>query len=219
VGAIDEHRAARRHLKPKTINLHLTLLISMLNVAVELGWIASRPRIRKPKVSLFPTDFRCLVSTAEVRRFLSAAREIDEDVQACAIRTRVRTVGCARSERPTDRAPRPGGRLPGSPRRSANRDPKIPQTLSGELAPFRLPWSHSVRLMSVRSEFARAFYESEALRGGRSVRQLEHQIGSQFYERTALSRNKAAMLRKGAVSHPEDAVSPEEVNAASSSTA
>ena len=80
--SVDEYRAARRHLKPKTINLHLTLLISMLNVAVELEWIASRPRIRKPKVQLFPTDFRYLVNSAEVRRFLSAAREIDEDVFA-----------------------------------------------------------------------------------------------------------------------------------------
>jgi predicted nuclease of restriction endonuclease-like (RecB) superfamily len=44
---------------------------------------------------------------------------------------------------------------------------------------------------------ARAFYEAEALRGGWSVRQLDRQIGSQFYERTALSKNKAAMLEKG----------------------
>src|SRR4030095_3344819 len=42
------------------------------------------------------------------------------------------------------------------------------------------------------------------------VRQLERQINSQFYERTALSRNKAAMLRKGTRPLPEDAVSPEE---------
>jgi predicted nuclease of restriction endonuclease-like (RecB) superfamily len=75
---------------------------------------------------------------------------------------------------------------------------------------FPLPWSHYVRLMSVRSERARAFYEAEALRGGWSVRQLDRQIGSQFYERTALSCNKAAMLRKGSGARPEDAVTPEE---------
>src|SRR3546814_13336828 len=45
-----------------------------------------------------------------------------------------------------------------------------------------------------------------ALRGGWSVRQLDRQINSQFYERTALSKNKAAMLVKGAVPKPEDAV-------------
>ena len=75
---------------------------------------------------------------------------------------------------------------------------------------FPLPWSHYVRLMAVKSEQARGFYEAEALRGGWSVRQLDRQIGSQFYERTVLSRNKAAMLRKGSEAKPEDAVSPEE---------
>jgi predicted nuclease of restriction endonuclease-like (RecB) superfamily len=75
---------------------------------------------------------------------------------------------------------------------------------------FPLPWSHYVRLMAVKNKHARAFYEAEALRGGWSVRQLERQIGSQFYERTALSRNKAAMLRKGAEQKPEDTVTPEE---------
>jgi predicted nuclease of restriction endonuclease-like (RecB) superfamily len=75
---------------------------------------------------------------------------------------------------------------------------------------FPLPWSHYVRLMTVKSEQARRFYEAEALRGGWSVRQLDRQIGSQFYERTALSRNKAAMLRKGSEAKLEDAVSPEE---------
>jgi DUF1016 N-terminal domain len=61
---------------------------------------------------------------------------------------------------------------------------------------FPLPWSHYVRLMTVKSEQARGFYEAEALQGGWSVRQLDRQIGSQFYEWTALSRNKAAMLRR-----------------------
>jgi hypothetical protein len=42
------------------------------------------------------------------------------------------------------------------------------------------------------------------------VRQLDRQIGSQFYERTALSKNKAAMLTKGAVAKPEDVISPDE---------
>jgi predicted nuclease of restriction endonuclease-like (RecB) superfamily len=75
---------------------------------------------------------------------------------------------------------------------------------------FPLPWSHYVRLLSVRTLEARRFYEAEALRGGWTLRQLDRQIGTQFYERTALSRNKAAMLRRGAVQHPRDAVTPEE---------
>ncbi|OGB29614.1 MAG: hypothetical protein A3F78_00375 [Burkholderiales bacterium RIFCSPLOWO2_12_FULL_61_40] len=75
---------------------------------------------------------------------------------------------------------------------------------------FSLPWSAYVRLLSVKDDHARQFYEVEALRGGWSVRQLDRQIGSQFYERTALSRNKAAMLTKGAVAKPEDAISADE---------
>lgn len=75
---------------------------------------------------------------------------------------------------------------------------------------FPLPWSAYVRLLSVKNEMARAFYETEALRGGWSVRQLDRQIGSQFYERTALSHNKAAMLQKGEASEPGDVLTPEQ---------
>ena len=116
---------------------------------------------------------------------------------------------------------------------------RILQTLSGELAPpprrrilqtppgesdppsveggfddlltaFPLPWSAYVRLLSVRNESARQFYETEALRGGWSVRQLDRQIGSQFYERTALSKNRAAMLTGGRRERPEDIALPGE---------
>ncbi len=73
---------------------------------------------------------------------------------------------------------------------------------------FTLPWSAYVRLLSVKDDHARQFYEVEAMRGGWSVRQLDRQIGSQFYERTALSKDKAAMLVKGSVARPEDAVTP-----------
>ncbi len=75
---------------------------------------------------------------------------------------------------------------------------------------FPLPWSAYVRLLSVRSERARTFYEAEALRGGWTVRQLDRQINTQFYERTALSRNKAALLADGGKARPEDGVLPEE---------
>lgn len=75
---------------------------------------------------------------------------------------------------------------------------------------FPLPWSAYVRLLSVKDVHARRFYETEALRGGWSVRQLDRQIGSQFYERTALSRDKAAMLVKGSVPTPGDVVTPDD---------
>ena len=47
---------------------------------------------------------------------------------------------------------------------------------------FVLPWSAYVRLLSVKDDHAREFYETETLRGGWSVRQLDRQIGSQFYD-------------------------------------
>lgn len=109
------------------------------------------------------------------------------------------------------------------PRGNSVEDQAILQTSSGESQTvsaesvlrsaamcFPLAWSTYVRLLGVSNRRAREFYETEALRGGWSVRQLGRQINSQFYERTALSRNKAAMLRKGQQALRDDAVSPEE---------
>jgi hypothetical protein len=99
---------------------------------------------------------------------------------------------------------------------------EILQTLSGESTHpslgliqqlarrFPLPWSHYVRLMVLSSEEARRFYETEALRCGWSVRQLDRQVSSQFYERIALSRNKTAMVKKAGKAETGDRVTPEE---------
>lgn len=68
----------------------------------------------------------------------------------------------------------------------------IPQTVSAELGcaelanAFALPWSAYVRLLSVKDEHARQFYEVEALRGGWSVRQLDRQIGTEFVSKALL---------------------------------
>ncbi len=76
---------------------------------------------------------------------------------------------------------------------------------------FPLPWSSYVLLISrARSPEAFIFYHGEALRGGWSVRQLQRQIDTQFYERAALSRNKAAMLIKGSKPAPGDITSADE---------
>ena len=75
---------------------------------------------------------------------------------------------------------------------------------------FPLPWSHYVKLMSVRSEEAREFYDTESLRNGWSLRQLSRQISTQFYERTLLSRNKAEMLKRGSEQQRGEAALPEE---------
>jgi predicted nuclease of restriction endonuclease-like (RecB) superfamily len=87
--------------------------------------------------------------------------------------------------------------------------PKSPK-LQMPSAVFPLPWSHYVHLLSVENPNARKFYETEALRGGWTVKQLDRQINTQFYERTALSRNKAAMLTKHNRRRSEDTVTVEE---------
>src|ERR1700722_2072218 len=94
------------------------------------------------------------------------------------------------------------------------------QTVSGQSADdnpvvsiaacLPLPWSHYARLLTVRNLNGREFYEAEALRGGWTIRQLNRQIESQFYERTVLSKDKSNMLRRGSAHLPADVVTPED---------
>lgn len=72
---VDRFVATRGHLSKKTIHNLLTLLIAMLNVGVELGWLTKAPKIRKPRVPLFERDFKYFRTEDEVRRFLRAAAE------------------------------------------------------------------------------------------------------------------------------------------------
>ena len=109
-----------------------------------------------------------------------------------------------------------GKRAP-SPRRQIHQTPSgkygaaaVEVGFDDLLAALPLPWSAYMRLLSVRSGSAREFYETEALRGGWSVRQPDRPIGSQFYERTALSKNRAAMLTRGQQERPEDLALPGE---------
>lgn len=70
---------------------------------------------------------------------------------------------------------------------------------------FSLSWTHYVQLIKrCNSKEEREFYHKEALRGGWSVRKLNRQISTQFYQRTLLSKNKAALLQKENASLPSD---------------
>jgi predicted nuclease of restriction endonuclease-like (RecB) superfamily len=62
----------------------------------------------------------------------------------------------------------------------------------------------------VKNAPARQFYEQEAIRGGWSIRQLDRQIDSQFFERTVLSKNKVAVIKKGRVDVSGQAFTPEQ---------
>ena len=114
----------------------------------------------------------------------------------------------------------PPDEISGTPSRKSMRPPDVPDnsetasrisSLTNMASSFPLPWSHYVLLVRrTRSSEALDFYHSEALRGGWTVRQLGRQINSQYYERTSLSRDKAVLLRKGAVSKPEDKLTPDE---------
>ena len=89
----------------------------------------------------------------------------------------------------------------------------IPQTVSAEFdrgrnsadtvcqisgPRFPLPWSHYVRLLSVSDPKAREYYESEALLGGWSARQLDRQIASLAYQRTRGAKSRVAQRRDSA---------------------
>lgn len=61
----------------KTISNHLTLFITMLNLAKDMRWISEVPRIRKPKVTNSHT-FTYLKTKDEIQRFLRGAKSVGE---------------------------------------------------------------------------------------------------------------------------------------------
>ena len=75
-------------------------------------------------------------------------------------------------------------------------------------ARFPLPWSAYVRLLSVKDRSAREFCENQAIHGGWSVRQLDRQIISLLYDRTARSGDATGVLNGGSPSRAEVEVAP-----------
>ncbi|MDE6090061.1 MAG: PDDEXK nuclease domain-containing protein [Duncaniella sp.] len=67
----------------------------------------------------------------------------------------------------------------------------IYQTLSGKLS-----WSHYLTLIRVSNPKAREYYVEEAAKGGWSVRQLERQIETQYYERLLASHRDEAEVKE-----------------------
>jgi predicted nuclease of restriction endonuclease-like (RecB) superfamily len=83
---------------------------------------------------------------------------------------------------------------------------QMPATTSVIHHSFPLSWTHYIRLMAVSDPQARALYEAEAVRGGWTVRQLERQISTQFFERVSASSNPEHMLTSARKPSPPDAV-------------
>ena len=64
----------------------------------------------------------------------------------------------------------------------------------------KLSFSHFAELIAISDKTKRGFYEIECLRGNWSIRELKRQIGSLYYERSGLSRDKkklAALAQEG----------------------
>lgn len=67
----------------------------------------------------------------------------------------------------------------------------IRQTLSSELS-----WSHYTLLMRIEDDKARKFYIDECLKSNWSVRQLQRQIGTFYYERLLSSQDKVGVANE-----------------------
>ncbi|MCK9462899.1 MAG: site-specific integrase [Proteobacteria bacterium] len=90
---IDRYRALRGNLAPKTVANQLVLLKSMLNKAFDLGWLATQPRFKIPRVPHNSADYSYLRTEGEIQRFQAAAREEGEGVwilYQCAVYTGMR---------------------------------------------------------------------------------------------------------------------------------
>jgi predicted nuclease of restriction endonuclease-like (RecB) superfamily len=98
-----------------------------------------------------------------------------------------------------------------------NKRIEILQTVSGEFADIKsspvetllgkLSFSHFIELIKIDTPLKRLFYETETIVNNWSVRELERAIDSMLYERTGLSKDKAAVLephRKGSGLKPAD---------------
>ena len=79
-----------------------------------------------------------------------------------------------------------------------------------EEKPFSLTWSHYLVLLRIENPVERQFYEIESAKSTWSVRNLKRQYNSSLYERLALSRDKAGILRLATegnvVKKPQDVV-------------
>ena len=90
------------------------------------------------------------------------------------------------------------------------KDDEILQSVTGELMQpeeiqvprlpittlFRaLSYTHFVELIKIEDSLKRSFYEIETVRGNWSSRELKRQIGSLYYERSGLSKNKNELAK------------------------
>lgn len=84
-------------------------------------------------------------------------------------------------------------KLPGLQiRETPTPESKLPAVPAQQLVE-RLSFSHFAELLQLDDPLQRSFYEVEAVRGHWAVRELKRQIATQYYQRTGLSTDKAAI--------------------------
>jgi len=80
-----------------------------------------------------------------------------------------------------------------SPSVMGESEPRLPSLLpASKVSEFS--WTHLIEFIRLDDPWKRAFYENECLKANWSVRQLQRQIGSLLYDRTALSTDKEAVI-------------------------
>jgi predicted nuclease of restriction endonuclease-like (RecB) superfamily len=80
-----------------------------------------------------------------------------------------------------------------------------PAPLDGETV-LQMSWSKLAQLIRIDDPCKRGFYENECLKGNWSKRQLARQIESLLYERTGLSKNKRATIRRAHRQGPNESM-------------
>jgi predicted nuclease of restriction endonuclease-like (RecB) superfamily len=70
---------------------------------------------------------------------------------------------------------------------------KLDNRLRVEFLP--ISWSHYLFLMRIKNEIERQFYEIEAFQNGWTLKELERQFNSGLFERLAVGKNRAEIMR------------------------
>lgn len=90
--------------------------------------------------------------------------------------------------------------------------PVVRKSFTREITPLsanavlHFSWTQLIELIRIDDPLKRAFYENECLKGNWSKRQLQRQIGSLLFERTGLSKNKAAVIKRARSQEPQETI-------------
>ena len=75
-----------------------------------------------------------------------------------------------------------------------SQDEKTKSVISKSENPFKLSWTHYIRLVRIENGEERRFYQIEAEKENWTVREMDRQINSCLYDRLALSRDKEKVM-------------------------